>query len=118
MNVFNDARLAFHTRPFGPSDGQIDPIALGKLLVSKQPLGTTRHRACHEVRVYRGRPDPRREPQTTAAHMRQCSAWESAGARVIARPLRYPRNWPKERIEEKGIDVQIAIDMVMMAVNG
>jgi uncharacterized LabA/DUF88 family protein len=117
QNVLNDARAAFHTRPFGAADGQIEPITLGRLLSAKQPSGSSRKRACHEVRVYRGRPDPRKEARTNAAHMRQCQAWESAGAVVIARPLRYPRNWPKERAEEKGIDVQIAIDMVLMAIN-
>jgi uncharacterized LabA/DUF88 family protein len=119
MNVFNDARAAFHKWPFAASDGQVDPIALGGSLASKRPPGDTSKRACHEVRVYRGRPDPRKEPQTNAAHMRQCLAWEHAGAQVITRPLRYPRDWKKgEKVEEKGIDVQIAIDMVMMAVNG
>jgi uncharacterized LabA/DUF88 family protein len=117
QNVLNDARRAFHTHPYASPDGQVDPILLGQRLVRKQPVDATRRRACHEVRVYRGRPDPRKEPQMNAAHMRQCQAWESAGARVIARPLRYPRAWPKERAEEKGIDVQIAIDIVMMAVN-
>jgi hypothetical protein len=48
--------------------------------------------------------------------MRQCIAWEVAGATVITRPLRYPQNWPSERADEKGIDVAIAIDMVMMAI--
>lgn len=118
MNVFNDARHAFHTSPYGATDGQIDPIELGKVLASKKPPGAKR-RACHEVRVYRGRPDPRKEPQTNAAHMRQCRAWENAGACVITRPLRYPRNWkPGDKVEEKGIDVQMAIDAVMMAING
>lgn len=119
MNVFNDARGAFHSRPFLASDGQIGPMELGRVLASRQTYGGSRDRACHEVRVYRGRPDPRKEPQTNAAHMRQCRAWESAGARVITRPLRYPRNWQRgDKVEEKGIDVQIAIDMVMMAING
>jgi uncharacterized LabA/DUF88 family protein len=118
MNVFNDARKAFHGWPYGASDGQIDPIEMGRRLASKQPLGTSVKRACHEVRVYRGRPDSRREGQTHAAHMRQCQAWENAGATVITRPLRYPAGWPQVKEEEKGIDVQISIDMVMMAING
>jgi uncharacterized LabA/DUF88 family protein len=118
MNVFNDARLAFGSPPFGPSDGQINPMQFGRLLAAREPLGTTRSRECAEVRVYRGRPDPRKEPRTYSAHMRQCAAWEQAGATVVTRPLRYPRSWPSEREEEKGIDVQIAIDMIMMAVTG
>ena len=118
MNLFNDARAAFFAFPFGPSDGQMSPMRLGRLLCGRQPLGTSTPRSCVGVRVYRGRPDPRKEPKTYSAHMRQCAAWEAEGATVATRPLRYPRDWPDRREEEKGIDVQIAIDMVMMAING
>lgn len=118
MNVFNDARAAFCAWPFGPADGQFDPLRLGRLLASKRPLGSPGDRILQEVRLYRGRPDSRKEPKTHAAHMRQCAAWEASGVNVIPRPLRYPRNWPQEREEEKGIDVQIAIDAVMMAIHG
>ncbi len=31
---------------------------------------------------------------------------------MLARSLRYPRNWPNERPQEKGIDVQLAVDLV------
>ncbi len=116
MNAFNDARKAFCARPYGPADGQFDPMKLGRTLASRQPHGTKAPRSLTEVRLYRGRPDSRKEPATHAAHMRQCAVWESAGATVLPRPLRYPRAWPQERAEEKGIDVQIAIDAVMMAI--
>ena len=89
----------------------------GNLLTTKQPLGTSGSRRLREVRVYRGRPDPRKEPQTYAAHMRQCDQWAKSGAVVVPRPLRYPRDWPDTKAEEKGIDVQIAIDMVMGGIN-
>lgn len=118
MNVFNDARKAFCSWPYSPADGQFNPMKLGRVLASRRPLGTKTTRKLEEVRLYRGRPDSRKEPETHAAHMRQCAAWEAAGVNVIPRPLRYPRDWPKEREEEKGIDVQIAIDMVMMAIHG
>ena len=48
--------------------------------------------------------------------MKQCDAWESGGARVISRPLRYPRGWPAERAQEKGVDIALAIDFVTMAI--
>ncbi len=35
---------------------------------------------------------------------------------VITRPLRYPADWPVHAAEEKGIDVALAVDFVMMAV--
>lgn len=117
QNVMRDARRAFCGRPYGAADGQIDPIQYAQLLVSKQPLGTEGRRTLKEVRVYRGRPDPRKDALTYAAHMRQSDAWDKAGATVITRPLRYPRDYPKARAEEKGIDVQIAIDAVTRAVN-
>lgn len=55
--------------------------------------------------------------RTYAAHMRQCHAWEQSGAVVITRPLRYPRRWPEQRAQEKGIDVQLAIDFVAGAID-
>ena len=70
----------------------------------------------HDVRVYTGRPDPEKDLRTYAAHMRQCDAWEAAGARVLSRPLRYPRGWPAERAQEKGVDITLAIDFVTMAI--
>jgi uncharacterized LabA/DUF88 family protein len=117
QNVLNDARRAFCNRPFSAADGQVDPLRYGQHIARQQPLGTSGRRRLGEVRVYRGRPDPRKEGQTYAAHMRQSAAWEQSGVTVITRPLRYPREWPRHRVEEKGIDVQIAIDAVMRAIN-
>jgi hypothetical protein len=37
------------------------------------------------------------------------------GQRLVARPLRYPAAYPREKPEEKGIDVALAVDFVMMA---
>jgi hypothetical protein len=41
--------------------------------------------------------------------------WERAGARLIARPLRYPAGWPRERPTEKGVDAALAVDFVVVA---
>lgn len=117
QNSYNDARRAFCQRSDPATYGQFDTLRLARLLVGRQPLGTTGQRTLKEVRVYRGRPDATREPKTYGAHMRQCAAWEHDGAKVIYRPLRYPHDWPASPAEEKGIDVEIAIDMVTMAMN-
>jgi hypothetical protein len=37
---------------------------------------------------------------------------------VIHRTLRYPKDWPSVKPEEKGIDVALAIDVVRMAIDG
>lgn len=51
--------------------------------------------------------------------MRQIAFWSrSARVQVVARPLRYPHGWPAKKPEEKGIDVSIAVDFVLMAARG
>ncbi len=96
--------------------GQFNPIALGRLICGRAPAGTVR--TLSEVRIYTGRPESGQQPKPYAAHMRQCAAWERAGATVVARALRYPPSWPKLPAREKGIDVQIAVDYVAGAVDG
>lgn len=115
QNVYMGARSAFH--PYGsPSqNGQIDPHRLGRLLASKGPPGVDREFS--EVRVYRGQPDSAKDPRGYAANDRQCSHWRTQPkTKVTTRTLRYPRAWPEERAQEKGIDVQLAIDLVAGAV--
>lgn len=116
QNVYSGARSCFHSWDASFTDGQIDPMALGEVIVSRG-LGDRR---LEEIRIYRGRPDSSREPTGYAANLRQCTAWQKSDhrVRVITRTLRYPRNWPQERAEEKGIDVALAIDVVAMAVRG
>ena len=50
--------------------------------------------------------------------MRQSEKWLSDGVTIIHRELRYPRGWPAQRAQEKGIDTALAIDFVTMAVDG
>lgn len=115
QNVYMGARSAFH--PYGaPSPaGQVDPYRLGELLVSKGPPDVERELT--EVRIYRGQPDSQKDPKGYAANDRQCRHWETLPkATVITRTLRYPLDWPREKEQEKGIDVQLAIDLVAGAV--
>jgi hypothetical protein len=77
------------------------------------------------VWVYRGEPTARSHANVQAAFQRQLSVWQGAGDRlhVITRPLRYlatrwdhrgkPIEWGPG--EEKGIDVLIALAMVLGA---
>jgi hypothetical protein len=72
------------------------------------------------IGIYRGEPDPRKDARTHAAHMRQRQAWvdecDPAILQVRTRPLRYPYGRPLQDAEEKGVDVQLAIDAMVMAV--
>ncbi len=117
QNTYRGARNSFFN-DYAPSfEGQLDPAKLGSLIESRGgPYGATC--VLSEVRTYTGRPDPRRDPRTYAAHMRQCEKWLSDDVTVIHRELRYPRRWPTERAQEKGIDTALAIDFVTRAVDG
>ena len=51
--------------------------------------------------------------------MRRIAAWsKSERIQVVARPLRYPYGWPSKKPEEKGIDVSLPVDFVLMAARG
>ena len=115
QNAYRGARGSFFRNDAPAAAGQFDPMELGKVIESRGgPSGA----ACvlKAVRIYTGRPDATKDPSTYAAHMRQCAAWEAGGAAVIWRSLRYPRGWPGERAQEKGVDVALAIDFVTLAV--
>lgn len=116
QNMYRGARRAFFPDPISHIDGQFNPVQLGQLIASR-PVGGVK-RVLHEVRVYTGRPKRIQEPKSYAANLRQCAAWEKWGAKVFARPLRYPHGWPKSKAQEKGIDVTLAIDFIALAIDG
>jgi hypothetical protein len=113
QNVYRRAQSAFSSGPNHHTFGQIDPRKLGDLLVGRVPNG-----ALAFVRVYRGQPDANRDPKGSAACSRQVAAWRTrANVEVFTRPLRYPPGYPAEKPSEKGIDVQLAIDFVVAALD-
>ncbi|MXW25446.1 MAG: NYN domain-containing protein [Dehalococcoidia bacterium] len=119
QNVYQGARGRFYSPRAHGRAGQIAPVALASLLCERaNPLQSApQERVLTQVRVYSGRPDATRDPKTYGAHRRQAAAWERSGAVVINRPLRYPPGWPAQRAEEKGIDVQLAIDFAAGAID-
>ena len=68
-----------------------------------------------EVRAYTGRPDRTKDARGSAAHERQSAAWAESGVAVRWRLLSYPRDWPRSRPREKGVDVAIATDIVSLS---
>lgn len=97
-------------------DCTIHPVLLSDEIVRVRPPGGV----VKGVRVYRGRPDPRREQRLAQVFDRQMSAWQR-DQRVIVkkRQLTYPEKWGQpgciERPREKGVDVSLAVDLVTMA---
>jgi uncharacterized LabA/DUF88 family protein len=115
QNVYRRARDAFHdhrTDPFWI--GQVNPVSLGNLIVR---LSGESNRSLQQVRMYRGMPNASKDQTGYAAARRQIADWErSPLVHVTSPPFRYPADYPSTRPQEKGIDVQIAVDFVMMAV--
>jgi uncharacterized LabA/DUF88 family protein len=118
QNVYRSARDVYHDHQADPHwYGQINPQALGEHLAKDSPYD----RQLHEVRVYRGLPSSDRDRKGYGAARKQVAAWRALpNVTVFTRPLQYPAGWPNtslpgEKPNEKGIDVQLALDMAIMA---
>jgi len=68
-----------------------------------------------EVRAYVGSPVAEHQPAAAAAHDRQMAAWRAWGVVPRARPLSY-LGWPALKPHQKGVDTELAVDVVRMAV--
>jgi hypothetical protein len=109
QNFYKGARAAFCDGSTNHIDGQVHPLKLGGVL--KGLRDSTRQLV--SVRMYRGMPSNQHDPKGYSAALRQISLWrQNPVIEVCTRPLNY-RN-PYEP-KEKGIDVLLAIDFVMMA---
>jgi hypothetical protein len=105
MNCYRRAREAFTPGSRNHVDGQVDPLRLAEFLCGpgRQLVG---------LRVYRGLPSNERNPKAYAAARSQIAAWTGKErVTAVTRPLNY-RTPATPR--EKGIDVRIAVDMVLM----
>lgn len=117
QNVYMQTRRRFFNARAPFTAGQLAPGRLGRLLAKRSPDGSSR--VLVQVRVYRGMPSAVHDPRSHWACARQLDAWQADPAvAVVARPLRYPRDFPRSRPQEKGIDVRLAIDFVEMAIDG
>lgn len=72
-----------------------------------------------QVIAFRGLPDPRKQGQLNSHVNRDHAAWaRDSRVTIRTRPLRYPREWPDEPAQEKGIDVLLALQVVTAAADG
>lgn len=115
QSLYNAIRRAFFSNTENHVFGQVNPMKLANFICSQPPPGV--NRVLNEVRVYSGRPDSTKDPRTHSAHMKQCAEWHRGGANIVTRQLRYPKEWPNLKAQEKGIDVTLAIDFVSFAVD-
>ena len=122
QNAYCGARQAFGVNG---SDhhvvGQFDPIKLSRLIAARQPNypGATLRRLV-QAWVYRGMPSSTKSPTGHRAAYRQVSRWRSVSSdsglqmKICTRPLDYRTGRPRE----KGIDVQLALDLAFGAADG
>ena len=106
--MFKGAREAFGWKHEKSHYGNFRPFQLAKVLTQQDSRELT------QARFYQGMPDPRRDKRGNAITNRRIAAWQRDSPdllKITTRTLRYP---PTEG-REKGIDVQLAIDLVSMA---
>jgi uncharacterized LabA/DUF88 family protein len=114
QNVHGWARRRFLNLGADPGEGHVFPLKVAELLVSRRK----RDSELMEVRVYRGRPNPERQPGAARANDRQADMWErSDQVNVVRRNLQYPSDYPVSKATEKGIDVAIAVDMIRLGMS-
>lgn len=97
----------------------VDPLKLAELLVQRRAPGGV----LQTVRVFRGRPNPRKDPVGAGRNDKQAYAWTDADARVkvFRNELQYLDGWDDPVVpippREKGVDVHLAIDLVERAID-
>lgn len=115
QNTYRSARAVYHNDTGPHMYGQIDPLALGNLLVNRSPYDRT----LVGVMIYRGLPSSKHDRKAYGAARAQNATWERDPlVKVRKRPLRYPPDYPTSPPEEKGVDVTLAVDFVMGAAKG
>ncbi|MYI55867.1 MAG: NYN domain-containing protein [Acidimicrobiia bacterium] len=125
QNSYMGAREAFgFTDSPSHVDGQFHPLALARLIAARHPSysGAQLRRLAH-VAIYRGLPSSERDPKGYGATRKQIAAWRrnftavspgSVTSHIGCRPFSYQGG----RAREKGIDVQIALDLAFGAHSG
>lgn len=119
QNFYKDCEAMF-------GHGNVHPHLLGRELCGPQ-FGNDRH--LEQVRFYTGIHSPNRQPGPHSAMQRRLAAMMSNGVWTFSHPLKYSRQWVKNRsgtpafIEvdrgrEKGVDVRIALDLARLARHG
>jgi uncharacterized LabA/DUF88 family protein len=108
QNVYRSARDAYGLHDEDVLVGNVRPYSLGRQMMRGGGL------VLEQVRVYTGVHTPQRHAKLHAMMQRRISAWIAGNpdkVEVFPRAVRYGRTGPRE----KGVDVEIAIDFVRMA---
>ena len=121
QNAYRGARQAFGVNAYDHHViGQFDPLELSRLIAARQPnYPGAKPRKLVRACVYRGMPNPSKDSVGYGAARRQLNRWHNLSSgdgpqlEVHTRSLDYRTGRPRE----KGIDVQIALDLAFGAVD-
>lgn len=121
QNCYMGARRCFDWQGNHFTYGQVYPRQLALLLVDKGRAVDTARQLAY-VRPFRGEPSAKHSPNGQAAAQRQLEFWRAQQlVEPVSRPLKYYETGTDSsgvktyRAEEKGIDVLLALGMVMGA---
>ncbi|MFP3901515.1 MAG: NYN domain-containing protein [Acidimicrobiia bacterium] len=121
QNVYQGARGTFGWTDNHFVDGQVFPRRLA-LRLTDLGRSVDPARQLEYVRVFRGEPSAKHSPRGQAACQRQVEYWNAqAAVQAVTRPLKYYHRGigtggdPVFEPREKGIDVLIALHLVMGA---
>jgi uncharacterized LabA/DUF88 family protein len=111
QNMYRSAREAFDWEAKGGHYGNFRPYGLGRQMVRGGSRTLT------QVRVYTGIHTPQHNAPQHGQMQRRMMAWVAEAPdkiQVFPRPLRYGADRPPQ---EKGVDVELAIDLVALALD-
>lgn len=111
QNMYKRARGAFGWIESPGHLGNFQPLVLARLLAAAED------RDLSQVRVYTGVPAQERDKKGYEIMQRRTQAWKNAAPELVdvhPRTMRYP---PREG-REKGVDVELAVDFVALAIDG
>lgn len=111
-NVYKGARDAFILRESPGYRGNVNPMLIAEHLATKSPSGCADRAETHELifaKVFRGAPDPNRQPRDAAYESARAAQWRAWGCEVKRNTLDYGQGHPPV---EKGIDVMLAIELI------
>jgi hypothetical protein len=126
QNVYKRAREAFGSGHMDPvTVGQVDPVDLSYALMQKHAAAFNDASGydLNRIYIYRGRPLQSHDQRGYDAFRRQEGAWRRNNKiQTRFRDLRYPDDWGQEgctdRPREKGVDVQLAVDVITHGIDG
>ena len=129
QNIYKRARSCFYMADDPDfTHGQVWPHKLSALLAQRVQENGDEDVTVAQTRVYRGAPRNDEDPTGYNAFQRQVTAWRACNnlVEVSKRDLIYPKSrnkygeWVRNDlpVKEKGVDVQLAVDLVALSVEG